>query len=425
MDLEWELENLYRTTDPRIERLWLPSQNKRSHRDSPIVPTFRPLDNVFASIIFSPAPSPATIPAIDRAIEPVASQRPNPVPEVLPDYDEEERKEPEAPDKPEESDLDIFEQDNPEELRRFPPKLGAFSRIPLRPEYLEEYKEGKSYSLWTEAAILDAPLTFFEWRNIEHPTTYFLAKFPEAYQTQKALFHPLVARNKSNWSDFVRTALTLAHFVALASEEYQPRGTHLTRPFLFRYHTEEGLVTRRRDVPLGEVLAVLASNIEEDAGYRTILYGIATKLGVAYTFDGAYKLPVSLFRVHTDILLLAASFLVELGVLDVEVGRFDSQEDLYDLRIAPGLSYGDRVRGLRALEEKLDVTDFLERTDFFTLSNEYPEQAWYSLLATAYEDLNRSCTYNPLINIYERRNAYANYDPHEYYCPAVVYLPSL
>lgn len=316
-----------------------------------------------------------------------------------------------------------------EEEKEVEPK--SFERLPLRinleskerqgePVVLISYPEGRAFYDWKEnSPTLESD--FFKWRGLTHPSTYFLAEFPQLYQAQKVLFQRLVARQGLDWSIFAQTFLSLAFFIGVASENYNPVSTHLLQPFLFRPATNDFIL--RRSIPLGEIVATLCCNAHY-AGFEILLYGISEQGGTAYTYDSTIELPRSTYLVHTDILILALSFLVEIGILSLDVGYYTCSDDPWAIQSDLSTTYAEKVASLRLLETRPATDVLIDRTFYFELLPSYEEPAWYSLLAVTYADLNSTCTYNPLQNIYENREATFNYRPNRpFYCPAVSRTP--
>ena len=289
----------------------------------------------------------------------------------------------------------------------------------VEPAKLVKHEIGRAFSQWS-IRLPGREKNFFQLRGLTNPSSYFIADVPRFYQSQKVLFEPLVNNQGYDWSIFVQTVITLAHFVGLASEYYKPESTHLLKPFLFRPATSELVITR--SVPLGEIAAVLCSNVREP-GYSVLLYGISVHLGTAYTYDGTLQLPSSTFLVHSDLLILALSFLTDIGVLSADVGYYRQTESLREIEFDSSTTYGEKVTLLRGLEHHVVREVLFDRTLYFRLQPQYEEQAWYSLLALGYSDVERACPYNSLQNIYRERDFTYTYNlPLPYYCPVVSQL---
>ena len=280
-----------------------------------------------------------------------------------------------------------------------------------------EYNVGRSYQEWEEDYLHLEGKSFFTWKGIAYPSSYFLAEFREHYKAQKLLFKNRVAGYRIDWSIFGKTLLTLTNFISVAGELYSPKSQYILKPFTF--NPQGSLRTSPRAVPLGEILAVLASNILEP-GFANLLYGISTCDRVPYTYDGQVKLPTPTFRAHTDILFLGLSFLVEVGVLEVDLGSYGDPRDLYDIDWATECTYAQKVNYLRSFEATVREHLVEHSTFYFELQPEYQESAWFALLAEVYHDLSTTGTYSPLVDIYALRDLCCTYSPdHPYYCPAL------
>jgi hypothetical protein len=261
---------------------------------------------------------------------------------------------------------------------------------------------------------------FFEWKVYPSPKTYFLSQFPVLYQSQRKLFERYVQQIRISWEFFEEVLLTVTHLTALASEDYYPQSYHLRRPFKLSPQEDESVI--RRWVPFSELFAVLSVGVHQP-GYASILYGISMKARIPYTYTGNIRLPKAQHLYPPKVLVLALSFLLETGVLEVETGHYKSVHSLLDCDFSYGDTYHNKVAQFRTLEYKLDQSFFRSKTFYFQLPNMYVQYAWYQLLSTVYGTRPSPLLDTSLVNIYEHEGIHWTWSPtyvdRTYSCPAV------
>lgn len=282
---------------------------------------------------------------------------------------------------------------------------------------LEWFSQGRGLDTWLYA-LHEAPADFFGWKAIKSATEFFHCDFNTYYQANKTLFKRLVEEKNIDWTTFLWIVVTVTHFILLGGENYKPISDLVLRPFTFK--TCPRKYATRRSVPLAEILVALSSNIRYK-GYECLLYGIATWKGEPYLYDLSAKVPTtSTIKVHTDILFLALSFLIEVGVVDLDRGFYIGPLSAYDIEFDLHHTYAQKVSDFRSLEHLLNPELFHDQTFFFEVQQAFSGNAWYSLLAAVHADIGSYCTYNPLVDLYEHKDYVYYYDcDAPYFCPAV------
>ena len=267
--------------------------------------------------------------------------------------------------------------------------------------------------------------SFFSWKHIESPKTYFLTEFSLAFHAAILYYNRQAIIYGVKRDEFAAIILTVAHFVERAARNY-PSNSILRE--------ERKLSTKReptfdRTVPFGEIFYVLGSNAK-DADYSSLLEGIVYNLqGRAFTEDKEIELPQSNFKAHSRFLILALSLLIDIGVLHVEVETspktrryWNTPAVHYDLFT----HYDVRVRGFQALQYRYNVP--LSAVNYrFSPQVGSSVIAWEALLAhlrrsTGHSDTATTYIYRSRVNteIAERLVAeQTNYDVQPYWCPAV------
>jgi len=129
-------------------------------------------------------------------------------------------------------------------------------------------------------------------------------------------------------SDFVRTIATVAHFIGTASRNY-PSPVGVKDPRTLRQEPT-------RSILFAEVVKVLGT---DDYGYTRALTWYFTDTLVRTVLPTGQSLPQSNFKVHPHVLIFAISFLLEAGVIQINIVKgsditqpFDTDKP-YDLRV--------------------------------------------------------------------------------------------
>lgn len=223
--------------------------------------------------------------------------------------------------------------------------------------------EHPGYQQWV-SPIFPSEQDFWSTYWKTNKLAYFYTYFPIRFLVLRNEFDDKVKDTVGLWTLFARVLITLLHFVALASNDY--RVDYLHRVFSPKYTTGSALADCR-PVPFGEIFAVFGEN-RANPQYRHLLYGTTIVRGHPYTRDGRTCLPESILRTHSTVLILALSFLVELGVLHLDVGRYVphwNQITEY-AQTSTEVSYSDRVRLLRSLIDYYDGFSFEDSTFYFS-----------------------------------------------------------
>ena len=99
-------------------------------------------------------------------------------------------------------------------------------------------------------------------------------------------------------------------------------------------------------------------------------------------------------------MLFRSSFLVEVGVLEVNAGTYtEVVPGTYKVDYNTTRTYGQKVTSWRSFETT--VTEWLleQATFFFELKSEHQQEAWYALLTEVYHDFDHNCTFKRLVDI--------------------------
>jgi len=236
--------------------------------------------------------------------------------------------------------------------------------------------------------------TFFDWKRISHPDRYFGYQFKEEVN-HSFEFHAREANvHGVRPYDFVKIVVTVAHFVERAASDYPDNETHRER---LRSGTSGVQHRDFRPVPFGEIFAVLGSN-EMDAVTRNLLTGTTVDVfGRTCTVDHKKVLPESDFKAHFKFLILALSWLIEVGVLHIQCKTYTC--DIHDVRqgkmhmesrsntdeVAAAaqkdamVPYDRRVHCFQELTHKCR-TNFKNFTYCFTPHETYSNLAWKALV---------------------------------------------
>jgi len=189
-------------------------------------------------------------------------------------------------------------------------------------------------------------ITFFEWKGIEDPNIYYRCEFNLAFNyaihnyTREAIAQGITV------NEFSLIAVTVAHFIGRAARNYPSN-------YERKSQAEQGEPTSFRPVPFGEVFAVLGTNVHEQA-YTTLLTSIETGTNNRARVAGQTQcLPESDFKAKSSFLILALAFLIEIGILHVEVKSYpEDTESVYLDSITP---YDRRVYWFQELVQRYDV----------------------------------------------------------------------
>jgi hypothetical protein len=189
-------------------------------------------------------------------------------------------------------------------------------------------------------------ITFFEWKRIENPELYYKCEFNSAFNYVINYYAREAATQGISFSEFAAIAVTVAHFVNRAAKDYPNFETR-------KAQVHAGEPQEFRPVSLGEIVAVLATNIH-DQDYSTLLHGIDTDTDGHLCVQGSNKyLPESDFKAHSSFLILTLAFLIETGILHVEVKSYPEDTDtIYFDSITP---YDRRVSWFQELVHRYDV----------------------------------------------------------------------
>lgn len=244
-----------------------------------------------------------------------------------------------------------------------------------------------NFQEWTTPKLTETDFWSTYWKG--NKLSYFYTYFPIRFLVIRKEFDEKVKEFVGLWTLFARVLITVLHFVALASNDYQV--DYLRRVFSPKYKTGTNLVDCRL-VPFGEIFAVFGENRASPI-YKSLLYGTVVAHGRSYTADGRTCLPDSILRTHSTILILALAFLVELGLLHLEVGTYKTDSTGETKPVCDeGISYSDRVRVLRSLVDTYSETLFTESTLFFTPYVPVWNLAWDFFI----ENLEQSCQEEPI-----------------------------
>jgi len=282
--------------------------------------------------------------------------------------------------------------------------------------------------VWDDTNWIDS---FFVWRRIDDPERYFRSDFGRIVpNASEFVFRDAVAQGISA-QDFAKIVVTVAHFVERAASGYPATYQEPGPSDCFYPDARKEF----RPVPLGEIFAVLGTNAGEDA-YSPLLRGtlcvsppVVLEGGhvLRKTDDGQYVLPVSDFQAHSRFLVLALSFLTEVGVLHIDVRSYNENDTAYELD--DKIPYDQRVHGVAALIYRYDPDT--EHTYCFRPQSGFQHVAWRALVHTVRflaDSLNFSVLSSPgltspeaAISI-ERSFDYVKYN---YWCPVVQRSPNV
>lgn len=274
-----------------------------------------------------------------------------------------------------------------------------------------------SHWLDEEDQYVDPITTYFDWKRIDNPVVYFDVDFAQQadhsfeFYLREATVHGLEPQ------DFAQIVVTVAHFVERAASDYPCNLATWQRASRLKSSVEE---RDFRLVPFGEIYAVLGTNTTDNDN-QLLLKG--TSVDENYerlTEDGNTLLPASDFKAHVKFLILALSWLLEVGVLHIRVKWFcEANERRHDFE-----PYDRRVHSFQELCHKCR-TDFTKFTYCFTPQELYSNAAWKALVAYLKRKMNgishplsdRSIFTSAAVIDYIEQNF--NYEEEPYWCSVV------
>ena len=139
------------------------------------------------------------------------------------------------------------------------------------------------------------------------------------------------------------------------------------------------------------------------------------------TKDGQYILPVSDFQAHSHFLILALSFLAEVGILHIDIRSYNENNTAY--KLTDKIPYDQRVYGVTALINRYDPDT--KYTYCFRPHSGFQHVAWQALVHTVHflaDSLNFSILSSPglvspeAVSSIEQSFDYLKYN---YWCPVV------
>jgi len=189
-------------------------------------------------------------------------------------------------------------------------------------------------------------ITFFEWRGIDFPETFYKCEFNLAFNYATRYYAREAGAQGITFPEFAAIAVTVAHFIDRAARNYPS--------YEGRKAQARGCEPQEfRPVSFAEVFAVLGTNVQ-DYDYSTLLQDIEVDTNGRSRFAGSsVYLPASDFKAHSAFLILALSFLVEVGIVHIEIKSCPAVEDsAYFDSITP---YDRRVSYFQELVHRYDV----------------------------------------------------------------------
>ena len=275
-------------------------------------------------------------------------------------------------------------------------------------------RDFKDWLFWGDCS--DWPrITYFEWRGIEHPEGFYRCEFNWAFNYAINYYTREAAAQGITASEFTTVAATVAHFIGRAANNYP---TFEERKALKRGAEPQEF----RPVSFGEAFAVLGTNVS-DPNYSTLLHGIEVDTSGQHKLEGTdLYLPASDFKAHSAFLILALSFLVEIGVLHIEVRSYPEEKDsdYYDSTTP----YDRRVSWFQELIHRYNVL-LCDTHYYFTPQVGYSQLAYCTLvqhLRFATDSLGFSQLDTRVLNnkqLEELAEDCYDFDTQPYWCPAV------
>ena len=237
-------------------------------------------------------------------------------------------------------------------------------------KYIEGAKEidFSKWRYWGDTS--DWPrITFFEWRGIDSPETYYRCKFNLAFNYVINYYEREAAAQGITFQELATIAVTVTHFVERAATDYPTAEGRKSQVY-------EGEPKEFRPVPFGELFAVLGTNVH-NLDYSTLLYEIESDSDKRFKVHGSSKyLPTFDFTAHSAFLILALSLLIELGVLHIEARTVPEDQDTqYFDSITP---YDRRVSWFHELLHRYELLSEVHYT--FTAQVGYSKLAYSTLV---------------------------------------------
>jgi hypothetical protein len=217
--------------------------------------------------------------------------------------------------------------------------------------------------------------SFFDWKRIVNPERYFRYGFSRIALPASDYFYKEASRQGLQPNNFTKVIVTVAHFIERAASDYPTWEVRRAREE--QIHPYDG-GRKFRAVPFGEIFSVLGSNAI-DPDYQSLYTGTSLVGDTICTEGGQYVLPVSDFKTHSRFIILALSFLIEVGVLHIDVKSYpvDATTRYNDARVP----YDRRVHWFTELIYRYDI-DLSVCTYCFTPHEEYSDVAWHALVNT-------------------------------------------